>query len=59
VRTPAGAAPTVTVIRPDGQPEPRLVVTGLEGDTNVQIVGGVGLGERVVRAPSDTSAPGP
>jgi HlyD family secretion protein len=59
VRTPAGAAPTVTVLRRDGQAEPRLVVTGLEGDTNVQIVGGVGLGERVVRAPTDTPAPGP
>ena len=59
VRTPAGAAPTVTVVRPDGRSEPRLVVTGLEGDTNVQIVGGVGLGERVVRTPSDTPTPGP
>lgn len=59
VRTPPGAAPTVTVIRPDGQPEPRLVVTGLEGDNNVQIVGGVGLGERVVRAPVDTPPPAP
>jgi multidrug efflux pump subunit AcrA (membrane-fusion protein) len=58
VRTPAGAAPTVTVVRPDGRSEPRLVVTGLEGDTNVQIVGGVGLGERVVRTPSDTPASG-
>jgi len=59
VRTPPGAAPTVNVIRRDGQAEPRLVVTGLEGDSNVQIVGGVGLGERVVRAPADTPAPGP
>ena len=47
VRTPAGAAPTVTVRATRRAPEPRLVVTGLEGDTNVQIVGGVGLGERV------------
>ena len=50
VRSPQGAHPTVTVIRPDGVQQERLVVTGLEGDTTVQVIGGVGLGERVVRA---------
>jgi multidrug efflux pump subunit AcrA (membrane-fusion protein) len=49
VRSPAGANPTVTILRPDGTREARLVVTGLEGDTTVEILGGVGLGDRVVR----------
>ncbi len=58
VRSPEGANPTVTVIGPDGKPQARLVVTGLQNDSTVQILGGVGLGERVVRtiaAPPDLS----
>jgi HlyD family secretion protein len=57
VRTPQGANPTVTVVRPDGLQQERLVVTGLEGDSNVQVIGGVGLGERVVRARPASSEP--
>jgi HlyD family secretion protein len=57
VRTPQGANPTVTVVRPDGVQQERLVVTGLEGDSNVQVIGGVGLGERVVRARPASSEP--
>jgi HlyD family secretion protein len=49
VHSAPGAAPTVTVVRPDGRRRPRLVITGLEGDGNVQIVGGLGMGERIVR----------
>jgi multidrug efflux pump subunit AcrA (membrane-fusion protein) len=48
VRSPQGAQPTVTVVLPNGRLEPRLVVTGLQSDSKVQILGGVGLGERVV-----------
>jgi HlyD family secretion protein len=57
VRTPQGANPTVTVVRADGVQQERLVVTGLEGDSNVQVIGGVGLGERVVRARPASSGP--
>lgn len=59
VRAPPGATPTVTVITPDGRQVPRLVVTGVQGDAEVQIVGGVGLGDRVLRnasAPPDQGA---
>ena len=59
VRAPPGATPTVTVLTPDGRQVPRLVVTGVEGDADIQIVGGVGLGDRVLRnanAPPDPSA---
>lgn len=48
VRSPQGAQPTVTVVLPNGRLEPRLVITGLQSDSKVQILGGVGLGERVV-----------
>lgn len=49
VRSPQGATPTVTVVTPDGKPQARLVVTGLQSDSSVQILGGVGVGERVLR----------
>ena len=48
VRSPQGAQPTVTVVLPNGRLEPRLVVPGLQSDSRVQILGGVGLGERVL-----------
>ncbi|MEJ7718470.1 MAG: efflux RND transporter periplasmic adaptor subunit [Thermoleophilaceae bacterium] len=48
VRSPAGSSPTATVVRADGRQEARLLVTGLEGDSSVEVVGGLGEGERVV-----------
>jgi multidrug resistance efflux pump len=50
VRSPQGANPSVIVVRPDGRDEVRMVATGLQGATRVQILAGVGLGERVRRA---------
>lgn len=54
VRSPQGANPSVIVVRPDGRQELRQVATGLQSETRVQILAGVGLGERVLR---DVSAP--
>ena len=49
VRSPQGANPSVTVVLPDGRRQLRQVATGLQGDSRVQILAGVGLGERVLR----------
>jgi multidrug efflux pump subunit AcrA (membrane-fusion protein) len=49
VRSPQGANPSVIVVRPDGRQEIRMVATGLQSDTQVQVLAGVGLGERVLR----------
>jgi multidrug efflux pump subunit AcrA (membrane-fusion protein) len=48
VRSPAGSSPTATVVHADGRQEARLLVTGLEGDSSVEVVGGLGEGEQVV-----------
>lgn len=49
VRSPQGANPSVTVVLPGGRQELRQVATGLQSNTSVQVLAGVGLGERVVR----------
>lgn len=48
VRSPKGANATLNVLKPNGEQEAKLVVLGLEGDSRVEVVGGVGEGERVV-----------
>jgi len=39
------------VLGPDGRQEARLLVIGLEGDSGIEVVGGLGEGERVVVSP--------
>lgn len=58
VSAPAGANPSVTVVHPDGRREERLVVVGLEGDGTLEVVGGVGQGQRVLRKPGSTNEQG-
>jgi multidrug efflux pump subunit AcrA (membrane-fusion protein) len=58
VRSPEGANPSVTVIGPGGRQELRLVATGVQDDSKVQILAGVGLGERVVRTIAAPPDPG-
>ena len=59
VRSPQGANPSVIVVRGDGRQELRQVATGLQSGDRVQILAGVGLGERVLRNVSGPSAPAP
>lgn len=49
VRSPQGANPSVIVVRPDGRQEIRMVALGLQSASKVQILAGIGLGERVLR----------
>jgi multidrug efflux pump subunit AcrA (membrane-fusion protein) len=49
VRSPQGANPSVIVVRPDGRQEIRMVALGLQSASRVQILAGIGLGERVLR----------
>jgi multidrug efflux pump subunit AcrA (membrane-fusion protein) len=50
VRSPEGANPSVMVVDPDGHQELRIVAVGLQNRDKVQILAGIGLGERVVRS---------
>ena len=59
VRSPQGANPSVIVVRRDGRQELRQVATGLQSADRVQILAGVGLGERVLRNVSGPSAAAP
>jgi HlyD family secretion protein len=49
VRSPQGANPSVIVVRPDGRQEIRMVALGLQSASKVQVLAGIGLGERVLR----------
>jgi multidrug efflux pump subunit AcrA (membrane-fusion protein) len=57
VRSPEGANPSVIVVGRDGRRELRLVATGAQTDSTVQILAGVGLGERVLRTVSPPPQP--
>jgi HlyD family secretion protein len=49
VRSPQGANPSVIVVTPDGRQEIRMVALGLQSAATVQVLAGIGLGERVLQ----------
>jgi HlyD family secretion protein len=49
VRSPQGANPSVIVVTPDGRQEIRMVALGLQSAAKVQVLAGIGLGERVLQ----------
>jgi multidrug efflux pump subunit AcrA (membrane-fusion protein) len=57
VRSPEGANPSVIVVGRDGRRDLRLVATGAQTDSEVQILAGVGLDERVLRSVSPPPEP--